>query len=921
MKRKLLSIVLALTMALGMLPAAALADGEEGSQVEGGGQTTYVAQIGSTGYASLADAIAAAKDGDTVKLLQSCNGNGIQIKTETFATNGLTVDFGGNTYTVGGVLVGSAGTGTNAFQLLQGGKVTFKNGSIVGVTEGTKPAEDTPDWHGAPAIMIQNYCDLTLKNMTVTGGDETVYTMSNNHGDVVIDDSTITAGKAKGYPSPAIAFDVCGYSSYDGISVTVKGSSTINGDIEVSRSSNNAKDVKLALEGGTINGGLKIDSSIKPGDATAITKTENVILDAPSGYVWDGTGKLAKAVAQIGDTSYASLADAIDAAQDGDTVKLLDDQSNYRCIDVTKNITIDLNGKTVTNSASPMFSTTGEVTIQNGTITSSSACAAVSAYNKLTLSNVTITGATNGRGKNLVNVCSEAEVTIDKDTVISAKGDGCAVFVGEENVPEGTKFTLNIYGKVTQSGKSYAISGNGSYRAGYSCINIYEGAEVRSPSCAIYQPQAGEINAYGGLVEGYCAIGMKSGTLNISGGTVRGTANDNVLGDGNSNGNGMSYDGSAIVIDSRSSGYDGNVKINITGGTVESCYSTAIREIGNDSAVTQLKELTVSGGSVLSASQKPGNVEKDMLVRDISADSISVSGGTFSSAVDPEYCADGFIPKDNGDGTYGVTRPSSSSSSRYNVTAPKADHGTVTVTPSRASKGDTVTVTVKPDSGYVLETLTVTDKNGNELTLKDKGDGKYTFTMPRGAVTVKATFMEDNTVLNFFYDVPNDAYYYEAVKWAVEKGITSGIGNDLFGSNDPCTRAQIVTFLWRAAGSPEPKALSSFTDVPADTWYAKAVAWAVENGVTAGVGDGLFGSDDTCTRAQSVTFLFKALKAAAKGEAGFRDVASSDWFAQAVAWAVENGVTAGVGGGLFGSGDDCTRAQIVTFLFKAYQGK
>ena len=274
-------------------------------------------------------------------------------------------------------------------------------------------------------------------------------------------------------------------------------------------------------------------------------------------------------------------------------------------------------------------------------------------------------------------------------------------------------------------------------------------------------------------------------------------------------------------------------------------------------------------------------------------------------------------------GTITVTaqeRPSSSPT-RYNVTVDKAVNGTVTVSPKSASKGDTVTVTVKPDSGYVLETITVLDKDGKELALTDKGNGKYTFTMPRSAVTVKATFMEDNTVLNFFYDVPNDAYYYEAVKWAVEKGITSGIGNDLFGSNDPCTRAQIVTFLWRAAGSPEPKALSSFTDVPADAWYAKAVAWAVENGVTAGVGDGLFGSGDTCTRAQSVTFLFKALKAAAKGQADFKDVSASDWYAQAVAWAVENGVTAGVGGGLFGSGDDCTRAQIVTFLFKAYQGK
>ena len=263
----------------------------------------------------------------------------------------------------------------------------------------------------------------------------------------------------------------------------------------------------------------------------------------------------------------------------------------------------------------------------------------------------------------------------------------------------------------------------------------------------------------------------------------------------------------------------------------------------------------------------------------------------------------------------------SSSSTRYDITVDKASHGTVSANSSRAFKGDTVTVTVKPDSGYVLETITVLDKDGKELALTDKGDGKYTFTMPRSAVTVKAAFKADSTSASFFDDVAADSYYYEAVKWAVEKGITSGIGNDLFGSNDPCTRAQIVTFLWRAAGSPEPKALSSFTDVPADAWYAKAVAWAVENGVTAGVGDNLFGSDDTCTRAQSVTFLFKALKATAKGQADFKDVSASDWYAQAVAWAVENGVTAGVGGGLFGSGDDCTRAQIVTFLFKAYQGK
>ena len=269
--------------------------------------------------------------------------------------------------------------------------------------------------------------------------------------------------------------------------------------------------------------------------------------------------------------------------------------------------------------------------------------------------------------------------------------------------------------------------------------------------------------------------------------------------------------------------------------------------------------------------------------------------------------------------SYNYSGGSSSYDPTYSVSTPsKTKNGTVTVSPKSASKGDTVTVTVKPDSGYVLETLTVTDKNGNELTLKDKGNGKYTFTMPAGKVEVKATFMEDNSMLNFFYDVPNNAYFYEAVKWAVKNGITTGVGNDLFAPEQPCTRAQIVTFLWRAAGSPEPKAASSFADVAAGSYYAKAVAWAVENGITTGTGDGKFSPDATCTRAQAVTFLARALNAKASGKAEFSDVPADSYFADAVAWAAANGVTEGIGGGLFGSDNDCTRGQIVTFLYRAY---
>lgn len=224
-----------------------------------------VATIGSTTYTSLADAFAVAKDGDTIMLLKNTNGNGIKVLPNTFANNGLTVDFNGYVYTVGGVLVGSATTGTNAFQLNQGNKITFKNGSIVGVAEGTKPAEDTPDWKGAPAIVLQNYCNLVLENMIVTGGDETVYTMSNNCGNIVINNTTINAGKAQGYGSGPFAFDVYGGWYKDNVTVTVKGNSVINGDIELDRNTKNPSTSinTLILGDCTINGNiLKSDGTL-----------------------------------------------------------------------------------------------------------------------------------------------------------------------------------------------------------------------------------------------------------------------------------------------------------------------------------------------------------------------------------------------------------------------------------------------------------------------------------------------------------------------------------------------------------------------------------------------------------------------------------------------------------------------------------
>ena len=282
-----------------------------------------------------------------------------------------------------------------------------------------------------------------------------------------------------------------------------------------------------------------------------------------------------------------------------------------------------------------------------------------------------------------------------------------------------------------------------------------------------------------------------------------------------------------------------------------------------------------------------------------------------------------------------VTNPSNSSSSggggsstpRYAVTVPdKTENGSLSVTPQNAKRGSDVTITATPDKGYEVGDIVAKDVNGNKLTLKDNGDGTYTFTMPASKVTIEATFAEkqaDEPVApeKLFADVSADDYYYEAVKWASENGVTGGIGENLFGAKLPCTRAQIVTFLWRAAGSPEPKGMSGFVDVSADAYYAKAVAWAVEQGIVSGTSATTFSPDAVCTRAQSVAFLYRAFGEKGNKAAGFSDVSADAYYADAVAWAVENGVASGIGGGLFAPDQDCARGQIVAFLYRAYQNK
>ena len=270
----------------------------------------------------------------------------------------------------------------------------------------------------------------------------------------------------------------------------------------------------------------------------------------------------------------------------------------------------------------------------------------------------------------------------------------------------------------------------------------------------------------------------------------------------------------------------------------------------------------------------------------------------------------------------GLTRKSSGSSGsstpRYEVTAPgQTAGGTVSVSPKNAAKGSTVTITVTPAEGYEVGSVTAKDAKGNTIAVTDTGNGKYPFIMPGSKVSIGTAFTKTPET-SPFDDVSVDAYYFDAVKWAADKGITGGVSDNLFAPDDGCTRAHIVTFLWRAAGSPEPKSMAGFTDVSASAYYAKAVAWAVENGVTNGTTATTFDPDAVCTRAQAVAFLARALNGKGGSAAAFTDVPADSYYADAVAWAVANSVTNGVSSDRFAPNNRCTRAQITAFLYRAY---
>ena len=968
MKRKLLSVLLTFCLAFSLLPTAALADGE------GTPALAEVSAAAGTALPAAVDGVITLENGtyvmseDTTATIKVPNGKNATLdlngKTLTNKTGEHTiiVENGATLTITGNGIVDNVSHGKGA--IVNSGEVTLNGGTFKRSAEngiyspygnggnswytianyGTMEINTgvTVENAGGYSSMIRNGgeatadCNLTIRGGNFTGG---INTVKNDYFGVL----TINGGNF----SNTAQYVIMNWNKAEITAGTFRTLDTASAVLFTSAFGGNANYVgKLTISGGEFKHAsdtqeMIVDHYDETNKGNAVVTGGKFDADIskyiPTDYVQSADGTVEKlgetnAVAKVGDTYYKTLADAV-AAADNNTVTLLKDVTADITIPAGKTMTLDLNGKTLTNVNDHTILNNGNLTITGTGKVDNISHAKGALYNKGT---VVVNGGTFDRSKENGKTSNDS----GSNSWYTIKN------VGSMTIHDGA--TVQTAGNNTTLGKFSSLVSNGYFNAGDYTNNrgleqpilTIDGGTFRGGLNTIKNDDHAKLTINGGTFSNYYqAVVQNHNIAEITGGTFTAAS------DANAKTYGIYNCGCGAEIDLGT--------LTVSGGTFTGA-TYAVADVSSENA-----DVTISGGQF--AGTKAAIVKSST-----SKATIAVSGGKFSS--DPSVYVVGngntnIVKRDGSEGAYtytvlaksgltsGVylTNPSGALASNYYVsstangvwtvsysapysggsssydptysvsTPSKTEHGTVTVSPKNASKGDTVTVTVKPDSGYVLETLTVTDKNGNELTLKDKGNGKYTFTMPAGKVEVKATFMEDNSMLNFFYDVPNNAYFYEAVKWAVENGITTGVGNDLFAPEQPCTRAQIVTFLWRAAGSPEPKgAASGMTDVVSGSYYEKAVAWAIENGITTGTTTSTFSPDATCTRAQAVTFLARALKAKAASAAEFSDVPTGSYFADAVAWAAANGVTEGIGGGLFGSDNDCTRGQIVTFLYRAY---
>ena len=1036
MKAKFLSVLLALTMVLSLLPTAVLASAGEGCTDE---NCTHVAAIGDMHYDSLQDAIDAAQNGATVKLL-----NNIDLGLTVSVGKKIILDMNGKKISNTTDLWDKPDAKANNWSLIS----VRKNGDLTIIGDGTLDAKENDCY----AIDLQDETSkCTIENGTFIGNVHAVYV---ERGELIVNGGSYSIQQK--YPDSNLA-DEFVLNCYDPSRREGTATITVSGGSFVSF---NPADCKA--EGAGTNFCAKGYTSIKDESANTYTVV---------------SGKNS-AVANAG-ANYNSLANAITSVKKDakGTVTLLTDTTEDVVIPAGKDITLDLNGKTLTNADDHTIINNGTLTITgDGTVDNTSngkaalynnagakatlnsgtfdrSYEAGAAYNDnggnsfYTLKNfgtmiinagVTVQqdgtnhGGTLGRYSSLIangwqdankaNAGKNGEPKVPEDGAIltinggsfigglnTIKNDDCATLTINDGTF--TNYTqaafMNHHIATVNNGKFIADSLYAIYNCGCDATNDIGKLTIKDGTftgelyvCGDYSTVTIEGGYFNGNVQK-----VDAGSLSITGGYF--TVDPSAYVDDNhyvveSDETGYTYmvtnekpdevpvivtDEVAVSIDASIKGTDANAIEAVIGraavenvsdaltddaqdkliadagvkaseldesDTVTIVVNVAVKAVASDLSNTNNATLTFEAdptATVYVNGEKKGeaqDVSNDMLNGSITVKLPLPEGFTpkqiahKSDGYRTEYYLDHYergakhftIDENNcavfdithfstfvlsGTQTYvAPSRPSSSTGST--ITVGKTENGTITVSPATASKGTNVTITAKPADGYELGSLTATDANGSTLALTDLGNGKYSFTMPDGKVEVNGTFVKKSA--QTFVDVPENAYYAPAVNWAVEKGVTEGTSATTFSPDAACTRAQIVTFLYRAAGSPAVKStVNPFTDVTASDYYYNAVLWAVENGITTGTSETTFSPNESCTRAQCVTFLYRAVGSAATAKASFTDVSADAYYAPAVDWAVEKGVTEGTSATTFSPDAVCTRAQIVTFLYRAAQVK
>ena len=849
--------------------------------------------------------------------------------------------------------------------------------------------------------------DVTLNNCSITTqGDDRATEKANGDG-LIPDGSAVSIVNRPGYKTvPA---------------VTINGG-TFNSGTDVG-SGTGTSTVPIKAYDWNFSGtaGAQNNTAWTPDSQPATIRNTNSTVSTVGTTEGEWTTFVPK-VAKIGDVKYNTLADAIAAVQNNETITLLNDvviQDNAKgdkhgilTINGEKTITINGDNKTIT-----VAQTTDTSKLASAFLLSSNA--------NVAFKNLTIDA--NETAKHGINIFG-AQATIENVTLKNFTGYGMVV----QGTATASALTTenNGWGGVNVDVNSANNSANFTLESG----NLNDTNSIIVEHTSADNSLASHATINGGTINGELII-KATGSVTINNGSFNeviytydnsaltinnGTFNEEIdiydnskltINNGSFNEEIDSHDSSIVIIEGGNFNEEvesrGESSMTVNGGTFtddlnsrgnstltvnNGSFDLQADSLDNSSMIinngtfTQITECRDSSTMIINdGTFSDARDDKDVALRLLETGNLTINGGTFLNSIlndgeetasititggtfteDPsDFVEGGYDVINNDNDTFTVrlhthvhstdwkydttnhwheckcgdmidvaTHVFTNTSSRscdicsytkssgrssvyqtFSITSDTTENGSITVSPKSAKKGSTVTITITPDNGYELDGLTVLDNEGKEVKVTEN-NGKYTFEMPASKVTIKPSFKKVTTS-NPFADVNADDYFFDAVMWAIENGITSGTSATTFSPNESCTRAQIVTFLWRAAGSPEPKNAAAFSDVTADSYYAKAVAWAVENGITSGTGDNKFSPNETCTRGQAVTFLSRALKGIASGDSNFLDVDSDSYYAAAIAWAVENGITNGTSDTTFSPDEDCTRGQIVTLLFRA----